>query len=129
MINVGPFRAGDFLAADDTCWGAATDWLTDTPSCPTGNTPKTGVTTSRGLADLSELQRGRADPGEAERADPDRLPEPLSLLDEPVGTEAAAQSLFTEPESNEVAAVAMTEDRRLFSSTARGYVSPSEIDF
>ncbi len=52
-----------------------------------------------------------------ERLDPDRLPEPPGLLDQLVEAAATAQSPFTEPESNEVAAAVMAEERRLFSST------------
>ena len=59
--------------------------------------------------------------------DPDRLPELPSLLDQLVEAAATAQSLFTEPESNEVAAAVMAEERRLFSSTVRGWAARDDL--
>ncbi|WP_328609332.1 hypothetical protein OG943_09450 [Amycolatopsis sp. NBC_00345] len=62
-----------------------------------------------------------------ERLDPDRLPEPPDLLDQLVEAAATAQSLFTEPASNEVAAAVMAEERRLFASTVRGWAARDDL--
>jgi hypothetical protein len=62
-----------------------------------------------------------------ERLDPDRLPEPPDLLDQLVEAAVTAQSLFTKPESNEVAAAVMAEERRLFSSTLQKWATHTNL--
>jgi hypothetical protein len=63
---------------------------------------------------------------EIERLDPDRLPELADLIDVMVEAADAAQSPFTQPPSNVVEAEAMSAERRLFRSTAHGWVAGVE---
>ena len=64
---------------------------------------------------------------QVERLDPDRLPELPSLFDALVEAANTAQSPFTDPPSNEVAAEAMAEERRLFRSTLQGWVTQPDM--
>ncbi|MFC6016298.1 hypothetical protein ACFP2T_08815 [Plantactinospora solaniradicis] len=64
---------------------------------------------------------------EVERLDPDRLPELPDLVDVLAEAGDTAQSSFTRTASNAAEAEAMAEERRLFRSTLRGWVTSGDV--
>lgn len=64
---------------------------------------------------------------QVERLDPERLPEFSGLVETLAEAADTAQPPFTQPESNEVAAKAMAEERRLFQTILQGWVTRADL--
>jgi hypothetical protein len=64
---------------------------------------------------------------QVERLDPDRLPELFDLAGSLTEAAETAQSPFTQPVSNEVAAEVMVEERQLFRSRVQGWVTGGDV--
>jgi hypothetical protein len=64
---------------------------------------------------------------EVERLDPDALPAVPDLVGTLIKAADTAQSIFTQPTSNEVEAEAMAEERSLFRSAVQDWVTSADI--
>jgi hypothetical protein len=64
---------------------------------------------------------------DAERLDPDRLPQPSVLVGALLHAADTAQSAFTHPPDNEVAAAAMNDERRQFRNAVRGWAADEDL--
>jgi hypothetical protein len=65
---------------------------------------------------------------QVERLDPDRLPDCPNLRAALLNAAESAQSLFAKPPQGDVEIVAITDERELFASTVRSWISDSDLD-